>query len=547
MSLHGTLAPPQAFGGLSAATGAMLDGNFNYLANLVLDSVAQLRAMTAATDPQVPPRAITVGYYNPGDGGGGAYWYNPADTTSPDNGGTIIVASDGSRWYLAPQGYPTLKQFGATGNGVSSDSAAIAAALALGETVYAPPGVYNIGTATFTGSGGGIIGAGQGATTFVSTDTSSAYIFSYSAANNTIPGYATLTFKDFTLSCASGKTTGGGITITSPSGEDDGHLFSGVTISNAPTSIQFVKSALWSVQNCNFENYTVAGLDIANSNNPDSGDSVVMGCQFYSVKSGSPIGIIHRSSGGLKVTSNKFNGGYAGFVTQLNASASTSDTLLIGNSIENMTNYGIYFSRTSGSATISHIIIEGNQIAIGEAYGVAFDNSGAWIDMIIAGNSIGVGTGLGGNAIALNSGTQFSIYGNNLIGTSTGAAINIAAACSNGKIGVNSYNWPGSSGVLITNNSTSTTIAYDIQKAPAGVSVTTSTGYGSLFIGTTAVTFPTPFTQVPTVKCFLGAGNAGQISAFATAITTTGFTLNVIGITNSGATTGTLWEASGII
>ena len=41
-------------------------------------------------------------YTTLGDGGGGWYTYVSSDTTSADNGGTIIVDAAGHRWYLEP-------------------------------------------------------------------------------------------------------------------------------------------------------------------------------------------------------------------------------------------------------------------------------------------------------------------------------------------------------------------------------------------------------------------------------------------------------------
>ncbi|TMV47600.1 hypothetical protein FE783_21620 [Paenibacillus mesophilus] len=88
---------------------------------------------------------VTVaGYYAPGDGGGGFYALDAADTTTPDNGGTVIAAADGGRWKLSEAGIVSVKQFGATGNGVSDDGASIQAAVhALsGKRLFFPKGEY---------------------------------------------------------------------------------------------------------------------------------------------------------------------------------------------------------------------------------------------------------------------------------------------------------------------------------------------------------------------------------------------------------------------
>ncbi|KAF7964056.1 hypothetical protein AWV80_02740 [Cupriavidus sp. UYMU48A] len=150
----------------------------------MVDSVAALRALSKAAYA----RAFVTGYRAAGDGGGGSYWYDPSDTTSVDNGGTIIVATDGGRWKLLSLHYVTLKTFGAYGDADTGsphdDTAACQAALtwaaASGVTLRATAGSYAISSAitvnTTTGgniSQGGrrlsIVGDGKSNTSFVFT------------------------------------------------------------------------------------------------------------------------------------------------------------------------------------------------------------------------------------------------------------------------------------------------------------------------------------------------------------------------------------------
>jgi hypothetical protein len=66
----------------------------------VCDSVTALRALPSANYQ----KAFLSGYYTAGDKGGGPFYFNASDTTSADNGWTIIVASDGGRWYRITAG-----------------------------------------------------------------------------------------------------------------------------------------------------------------------------------------------------------------------------------------------------------------------------------------------------------------------------------------------------------------------------------------------------------------------------------------------------------
>lgn len=109
-------------------------------------SVSDLRALSKLAASN---HAFVAGYYTPGDGGGGAYYLDEADTTSADNGGTVIVAADGARWKLAQTARISVKQFGAKGDGVTIDDAAINAALAHAESVtggaiHFPAGIYQV-------------------------------------------------------------------------------------------------------------------------------------------------------------------------------------------------------------------------------------------------------------------------------------------------------------------------------------------------------------------------------------------------------------------
>lgn len=91
------------------------------------------------------------GYYSAFDGGGGSYYLDISDTTSPDNGGTVIVASDGARWKLKYQSSISVKQFGAVGNfnkfadTGTDDTLAIQRAhdnIPRGVDVFYPNGIY---------------------------------------------------------------------------------------------------------------------------------------------------------------------------------------------------------------------------------------------------------------------------------------------------------------------------------------------------------------------------------------------------------------------
>jgi hypothetical protein len=105
----------------------------------VANTIAILRAATSTTLKQ--STCAVLGYTSVLDGAGGVFSVRPGDTTSADNGGTIIVDASARRWGLV--GFTdrvSVLQFGAKGTGLSADLAndnaafanAIAAMSALG-------------------------------------------------------------------------------------------------------------------------------------------------------------------------------------------------------------------------------------------------------------------------------------------------------------------------------------------------------------------------------------------------------------------------------
>ena len=104
----------------------------------VVTNIAGLRAQTNGS-----AQAIYVeGYSNPDDGGQGLFIYTPSDTTSADNGGTVIIDAAGDRWKRDFTGPASVRWFGARGDGSTNDTTAIQAALNATQSVFLPAGTY---------------------------------------------------------------------------------------------------------------------------------------------------------------------------------------------------------------------------------------------------------------------------------------------------------------------------------------------------------------------------------------------------------------------
>lgn len=183
--------------------GSTLDIILKNTLHRVVDSIADLRLV----NKNVYTRSFVVGYATKGDGGGGAYWYDSTDTTSADNGGSIIVATDGARWKLTQaQGF-SVKQFGAKGDDSTNDATAFSNAITAagtGGNLYVPAGTYKINSAITITQKITLQGAGKGATKIVrnfSGATDSEGVFNFTTVSGS-------SIKDMQIYSATG-TTGG--------------------------------------------------------------------------------------------------------------------------------------------------------------------------------------------------------------------------------------------------------------------------------------------------------------------------------------------------
>lgn len=107
------------------------------------NSVAEMRASETAI---VGRTCVTLGYYEPNDGGGAIYVVRSKADSDTDDGGSIIVLDNGNVSELLIDGAVAVKQFGAKGDGVHDDTNAFPSALSLGNnmTIIINHGEYKL-------------------------------------------------------------------------------------------------------------------------------------------------------------------------------------------------------------------------------------------------------------------------------------------------------------------------------------------------------------------------------------------------------------------
>jgi hypothetical protein len=115
--------------------------NVNLLTSADWD-IATLRLANWGTGA-IPPQVILKTNYVAGDGGG-LFRYDASDTTTADNGGTVIVDAASRRWKRQYIGALHSKWFGARGNNSANDTTALQNAItaAAGGALEIDPGTY---------------------------------------------------------------------------------------------------------------------------------------------------------------------------------------------------------------------------------------------------------------------------------------------------------------------------------------------------------------------------------------------------------------------
>lgn len=232
---------------------------------------------------------------------------------------------------------------------------------------------------------------------------------------------AACVFEDMTLGATVVRTNGAYIYVNPASGYNTDSVFQRLNLQSPYLGINFVDASDFTIDDVYCSAYVISGVEVANGDTPDAGDSTITNSTFDGT-GGTGIAIHQQSSGGLRITNNKFLGGAYHYLGEFNSSPNNTSILLFNdNSSENASSANVAISAAVGATTFGYVVVNGNQFAVGSAAtGVLVADPGhAFFDtMAVGGNAFGLGVDSVG--MSLQRGANISIFPNIFNGNSAG-------------------------------------------------------------------------------------------------------------------------------
>jgi hypothetical protein len=310
-----------------------------------------------------------------------------------------------------------VKTYGAIGDGVTNDTAAIQAALAAipagGGVLYFPAGQYLYAGATLTldrqisvrGDGG--CGAATEGTLSISTidlNSSTGTLFTV-----TVDGCR---FSNIGLRNTSVTTPSAGAGILVSAGGNR-IRYENIAIDAFYIGIDVQAGQVQTFENCFIGSPVLYGIKLRHILIPDGGDHAISNCFVYSSISGRvPTSAIRiESGGGVKIINTKINAGAncqwgTGIDLAVADNAVTLDLLISNCSIESYTGYGIKCTNGTVSSRWWNIVMTGNQI--GPFNTVPGSPYGIYVQGTVAGDFNGVEI-TGNNFYAISESSRSAI------------------------------------------------------------------------------------------------------------------------------------------
>ena len=343
------------------------------------------------------------------------------------------MAGSSSNFFLNSIAVANVWDFGAYGNGLTDDTAAIQAAIYSGAgTVYFPPATFLYSSLTITNA---VIIKGSGAlSTALRTTGPTGNAITVSTTQPVI-------FEDILLGGTNVSQSGGALVLfqTGTSTYNQFSEFHNVYFQAPYIGADFETACTWLMDKmCVFVGYGYAGVKVVNTVVPDCGDSEISGNCVFNGQTNNSMAIYQLSSGGLKIHGNKFLGGAYHYYLAANSAASGTGIMMFqDNSSEAASVDNIYLSAVSGSSW-NNVLIQDNQFSVtgSNAIFVADNGSIGWLDnTAIGGNDFKMSSTTNGG-ITLAGGQRYTIYPNHFIseGGSFSTGITISSNAISGTI-----------------------------------------------------------------------------------------------------------------
>lgn len=504
----------------------------------------QASTRTAATNAVLYVR----GYTAPNDGGQGHFLYRASDTTTADNGGTIIVDAIGNRWYRDTQSGPySAKWFGAKGDSTTPDSTTLNLAIsglvaAGGGQLYIPTGFYILDAPlqvkpTFQPIS--FVGDGRYATQLVPVSGVSAIL---------VDSPEPTSFVSMGISYATAASGTIGLSLACTSGTTNAQSFiRDCLFQNCATGIKQFNAQQMTVDNCSFVNCGINSIYIQDTGNVAQGNNEISNSVFTS-SGGTQAHIFHRSGGGLTILGNQIQGANYGYQLSVAAGAFIQNLTISANNFSAQVIAGCTFGRVDSSGFFENIQITDNlfaEFSSGCVAGVQvpIDTSGVWVlNFNCNSNTYNGPTSSGFVGVSMASVQAFQIVGGSMYaqgGTTTRPYVIDSSAVS-GTVGLLTLFGTGiASGV---NNSVTTSVSRNQRNGSANITLG-AVAVGGIFNGSGAVSFGPSYLGVPSVMVGVKSG-AGAISAAAVSASVTGCIIQAFG-TASGVVVGVDWISFG--
>ena len=304
-----------------------------------------------------------------------------------------------------------VKTYGAVGDGLKDDTQAFKQAIdsAAGEFVEVPPGRYVIESVT-TDKPIKLVGSGWQAS-MIKSQKPDQDVFTTTSTGQCF-------IEKLGFFSTTPRTGGAYVKFDTAQGYNFGSRISDCNFDSAFTGINFVDAAGWVISGCYFTSYKTA-VQVANKNLPDAGDSSITE-SIFDAGNAQGIGVLQNSSGGLRITNNKFLNGTYHYLGEFDSASSTSILVVSGNSFEWASACNMALN-SRNLTTFGLVVVDGNEFSISpSASGLLLQDPGYdFLNTVMIGNNV---LNQSAQSIGLNlvRGRTITVNTNTFAGNGTG-------------------------------------------------------------------------------------------------------------------------------